>query len=157
MNEEVDGVPLHGFIDRLDHFVKADGSERWIISDYKTGKLPNPRFNDDPFFAMWVYALLLRAAQGVTPDAVRLLYVNAPSKEAGDLREVVTEEKLAQTSQTMRRIWSEITISHAEDRWETKKSRLCDWCYFKERGCPGHGGNREDAPLDWMDAAFAEG
>ena len=153
---EVDGVPLFGIIDRLDHFTRADGTERWYISDYKTGKTPQPRYVDDQFFAMWIYALMLREDQGIVADELRLLFSNAQEKSQGDVRQTVTDEKLARTSQKIRKIWSDITMSFEEERWESKKSRLCDWCFFKTRGCPAFGGNPHEAPEDWIDAAFAE-
>ena len=156
LHAEVDGVPLHGFIDRLDHFERADGGDVWYISDYKTGRPHNPRYEDDAYFAMWVYALLLRATRGIVADKVRLIYATAPGRTAGNQTKEVTDERLSLASLELQRLWEELTIAHAENRFEARRARLCDWCYFQTRGCPAFGGDPATAPTDWIDAAFAE-
>ena len=55
------GVAMKGYIDRL--VFSEDGTA--VISDYKTGKIPNPKFKseDDKFFQLLCYALMLEVEQ----------------------------------------------------------------------------------------------
>ncbi len=58
VNVAVEGVQLRGFIDRF----LIDDTGAVVIGDYKTGKVPNPRFTseDTKFFQLLTYALMLR-------------------------------------------------------------------------------------------------
>ena len=131
---EVDGVPLVGYIDRLDRYITTDDEERWVISDYKTGKVPSDRFMEENFFAMKLYALMLAEQVDIVPYSLRLIYVGAePEHAIKPLR--VDDALLASTRGHIREIWSQITDSVVSGNWETKKQRLCDWCDFKAE-CP---------------------
>jgi putative RecB family exonuclease len=150
LEADVGGLVLHGFIDRLDRYATSAGDERWVISDYKTGKVPQERYLDEAFFAMKVYALLLSETQGVTPFSLRLLYVGAP-RGGADRRVPVDDALLAQTRAKMQRLWQAMEQSAEEDVWETKKGPLCGWCHFKAY-CPAFGGEPLSAPKSWHDA-----
>ena len=130
----VGDVTLHGFIDRLDHYTTESGEERWVISDYKTGKVPQARYLDESFFAMKVYALLLARTRGVMPHSLRLLYVGAKKPEAIQVLEV-NQHLLEITEKKMNHLWAEIVQSNDHDVWETKTGPLCNWCHFKPE-CP---------------------
>ena len=131
----VDDVALHGFIDRVDRHVSADGTERVAIIDYKTGKPPRPAYENDAFFAMEVYALVLTEQSGRRPDTLRLLYLSQTTRERGVLTRPVTERSLETTRVKIRRLHAEIVESATHDVWETRKQRLCDWCDFQSE-CP---------------------
>jgi len=150
LEADVGGLVLHGFIDRLDRYATSGGDERWVISDYKTGKVPRDRYLDEAFFAMKVYALLLSETQGVTPFSLRLLYVGAP-RGGADRRVPVDEALLETTRTTMQRLWQSMVQSAHDDVWETKKGPLCGWCHFKAY-CPAFGGEPSTAPKSWHDA-----
>jgi putative RecB family exonuclease len=130
----IEDVTLHGFIDRLDRYETSTGEERWIISDYKTGKLPRAQYLDEAFFAMKVYAVLLAATEQVTPHSLRLLYVGAKRPEAVQVLEV-DEALLERTRRTMVRLWEEISQAALDGVWETKTGPLCNWCHFQPQ-CP---------------------
>lgn len=134
--EEIAGVTLHGFIDRLDKTVTASGEIRYWISDYKTGKMPSPRFADEAFFQLEVYALLIQATMGVMPYKMRLIYVNLNSKEAVLSRDV-NQEMLEKTKKKVKAVMDGIKKSARSSTWEAKKHVLCDWCPFKSI-CPAH-------------------
>jgi putative RecB family exonuclease len=131
---EVDDVPLIGYIDRLDRYITKDDEERWVISDYKTGKVPNERFMDENFFAMKLYALMLAEQVDIVAHSIRLIFVGA---EPGDAIKpmLVDDAMLNSARREIRSIWDQITESVATGSWETKKQRLCDWCDFKTE-CP---------------------
>jgi putative RecB family exonuclease len=131
---EVDEVPLIGYIDRLDRYIAGEDEERWVISDYKTGKLPSDRYMEENFFAMRLYALMLSEQVDIVPYSIRLIFVGAePDKAKKQM--LVTDELLSSTRAEIRDIWGRITKSATSGVWETKKQRLCDWCDFKAE-CP---------------------
>ena len=62
--ETSSGLLLRGFVDRLD--VAPDGAMR--VVDYKTGKSPSPRFQDEALFQMRFYGLVLWRLRGRAPS-----------------------------------------------------------------------------------------
>ena len=120
-------VYLHGYVDRLD--VAPTGEVR--IVDYKTGKSPKPGWEEKALFQLRVYALLYWRNEGVIPKLLQLIYL-------GDSRVVKsepTEAQLVSTERILGNIADEILTAIDTDHFPTKKSRLCDWCSFKEI-CP---------------------
>ena len=128
------GVTLHGFIDRLDRYTTSAGEERWVISDYKTGRVPNPRFLDDAFFGLKVYAVLFVATHHVLPHSLRLVYVTANREEAVKVLPV-DQTLIDATQQKMRGIWRAIQQAARREEWTPKKGPLCNWCHFQDV-CP---------------------
>ena len=97
LEAELGSLTLHGFLDRLDRYETAAGEERWVISDYKTGKLPKARFIDEAFFAMRLYALLLSETRGLTAHSLRLIFPGAPTRKEAIISCAVDETMLAAT------------------------------------------------------------
>ena len=122
---------LHGYVDRLD--VAPTGEVR--IVDYKTGKSPKPGWEEKALFQLRVYALLYWQIHGVLPRLLKLIYL-------GDSRVVEstpTEPQLKSTEKILNNIGEEILTAIESSDFPTKKSRLCDWCFFKSI-CPAHVG-----------------
>jgi putative RecB family exonuclease len=146
------GIEVHGFIDRLDKVVAADGSVKWMVSDYKTGKVPAARFQDKAFFAMNVYALLLHKQLGITVDRLRLIYVRNGSRD-DVLRQPVTEASLVSTERKLAAIWSSISKSARSGCFEATTSVLCQWCHFQPE-CPAWAPELDGVPI--LDSAGRE-
>ena len=126
MSEE---IYLHGYVDRLD--VAPTGEVR--IVDYKTGKSPKPGWEEKALFQLRVYALLYWQNHGVLPRLLKLIYL-------GDQKVVEsspTEAQLKSTEKILFNIGQEILSAIETSHFPTKKSRLCDWCFFKTI-CPAH-------------------
>lgn len=124
-----DEIYLHGYVDRLD--VAPTGEVR--IVDYKTGKSPKPGWEEKALFQLRVYALLYWQNEGVLPKLLQLIYL-------GDSRIVKsepTEVQLKSTEKILKNIGDEILTALETNHFPTKKSRLCDWCFFKAI-CPAH-------------------
>jgi putative RecB family exonuclease len=122
-------IYLHGYVDRLD--IAPTGEVR--IVDYKTGKSPKPGWEEKALFQLRVYALLYWKNEGVLPRLLQLMYL-------GDSRIVKsqpTEAQLIATEKILRNIGDEILTAIEQNDFPTKKSRLCDWCFFKAI-CPAH-------------------
>ncbi len=124
-----DEMYLHGYVDRLD--IAPTGEVR--IVDYKTGKSPKPGWESKAFFQLRVYALLYWKNEGVLPRLLKIIYM-------GDnkvLESSPTEDELKSTERILTNIGQEILTAIESSHFPTKKSKLCDWCFFKSI-CPAH-------------------
>lgn len=124
-----DEIYLHGYVDRLD--IAPTGEVR--IVDYKTGKSPKPGWEEKALFQLRVYALLYWKTHGVLPRLLKLIYL-------GDSRVVEstpTEPQLKSTEKILNNIGQEMLTAIETSDFPAKKSRLCDWCFFKTI-CPAH-------------------
>jgi putative RecB family exonuclease len=127
MTEDLDSVTMRGILDRMEENENGD----LIIVDYKTGKAPPERYALSAFFALKIYALLIRKKMGRTPVELRLLYLNGP-----DLyRLEVNEGQLDAMERQVTALWAAIQRAIGSDNFPTRVSRLCDWCAFKDI-CP---------------------
>jgi putative RecB family exonuclease len=127
MLEDLEGITIRGILDRMDRL--DDGS--LVITDYKTGKAPPERFAIPAFFALKIYALLIRQRLGETPTEVRLLYLNGPTL----YRLPVDDAQLDAMDRQLRALWSAIERALREDRFPPRPGKLCGWCSFQDR-CP---------------------
>jgi putative RecB family exonuclease len=146
---EVGGVPMLGIIDRVDKVPAADGTERWIISDYKTAtKIPKPndRFLDDKFFGMEVYAVLLKATTGEMPTAIRLVFVSGGTPDSVRSRPV-DERSIARTEAKLRQLWRDATRFAEAGQWPCKTQPLCNWCEYQGI-CPAWNATLAGADFD---------
>src|SRR3970282_2052712 len=100
MVEDLDGITIRGILDRIDR--GADG--RLIITDYKTGKAPPERFALPAFFALKIYALLIRRRTGETPKELRLLYLSGPTL----YRLEIDDRQLDARGSQLRALWNAI-------------------------------------------------
>ena len=128
---DVDGVTMKGFIDRF--ILDDDGSV--IISDYKTGKIPSPRFKseDEKFFQLYTYALMLQEADQERTSKVQLLYLKFAEKHEVD----VTPVKLNIARGVIVETKEMVDASCASGQFACNVTKLCDWCFFKPQ-CPAH-------------------
>jgi putative RecB family exonuclease len=124
-----DEIYLHGYVDRLD--VAPTGEVR--IVDYKTGKAPKSGWEEKALFQLRVYALLYWRNEGVLPKLLQLLYLG----DGKTVKSSPNEKELEATERILKNIGDEILTSIETDFFPPKKSRLCDWCSFKNI-CPAH-------------------
>ncbi|OFW67348.1 MAG: hypothetical protein A2Z12_06495 [Actinobacteria bacterium RBG_16_68_21] len=127
MLEDLDGIIIRGILDRMEE--APDGS--LVITDYKTGKAPPERYALPAFFALKIYALLIRRRTGRTPAEIKLMYLNGPTV----YRIAVNDAQLDAMDRQLRALWDAIDRAIGEDRFPPRVSRLCDWCSFQEI-CP---------------------
>jgi len=118
-----DSVYLHGYIDRLD--IAPTGEVR--IIDYKTGKSPKPGWEEKALFQLRVYAFIYWRNTGVLPRLLQLIYLG----DGQLIRNTPMELDLLSTEKKLANVADQILLSHANNRWPAKPSRLCDWCSFK--------------------------
>lgn len=122
---DLGGVPFRGIVDRLDE--EGDGL---IVTDYKSGKAPSPRYRRARLDQVLLYAAAVQEATGETPVRARLLYLGQRpvgiDVTPAELDAVV--EKLAGT-------WSAINQACAVDEFAPRTGPLCGWCPYVDR-CP---------------------
>ena len=154
---DVGPMRIRGILDRMEVVSEraADGSDREIlvITDYKTGKAPPERYAGKAFFALKIYALLIRTTRDITPDRLRLLYLNGPTEYTMD----VNDGQLDAMERQLEALWKAIERAIESNSWPARTSPLCDWCDFKTDLCPAWN-DVEDIgePSTSMEAASAQ-
>jgi putative RecB family exonuclease len=131
MLEDLDGITIRGILDRMDR----DDDGKLIITDYKTGKAPPERFALPAFFALKIYALLIRRRTGETPKELRLLYLSGPTL----YRLEIDDRQLDAMDAQLRALWNAIDRALATRNFPTRPGTLCNWCSFQEI-CPAFTG-----------------
>ncbi|MCW2856346.1 MAG: hypothetical protein JWR52_1961 [Marmoricola sp.] len=129
---------LRGFVDRID--IAPDGAIR--VVDYKSGRSPGEGFEAKALFQMRFYALVIWRTRGVIPAMLRLIYLGN-----GEMVSYAPDEQdLRSTERQLEALWAAISRSTESGDWRPSKSRLCDWCGFKEF-CPEFGGTLLPLPV----------
>ena len=126
LNTSLDGILVRGFVDRY-HLDNG----KIVIGDYKTGKVPNAFFVKDKFFQLMTYAALFRASGVGETKRLELIFLKGPQVFTRE----VTDWELEETVQRIKNVSEGIKIRCESESFETNKTRLCDWCYFKSK-CP---------------------
>jgi putative RecB family exonuclease len=130
---------VKGIIDRVD--IAPTGEVR--VVDYKSGKAPNPLFEQRALFQLRVYALLLWRARGQLPALLQLIYLS----DAQVVRLTPHESDLLALEKTLRALATAITRARESRDFRASTSRLCDWCPHQAL-CPAWGGTPPDYPDD---------
>ncbi len=128
---EVGGVRLRGIIDRLE--LDADGE--LIVTDYKTGRAPGERQEQQRLAGVAFYSLLCERLFGRRPAKVQLLYLADPVA----IISVPTDRSTRGVERKLAAVWMAVEAACERDNFRPKPSRLCDWCGFKAY-CPSFGG-----------------
>ena len=136
------GIAIHGFIDRLDQ--APNGALR--VVDYKSGKAPAPRFQEEYLFQMRFYAAALYFEQGTLPARTQLLFL----KDAKVLTYDPTDFDVRSVTAQVESAWHEIKARALAGSFEPRANKLCDWCYFQD-SCPAFGGEPPEVPADRVD------
>jgi len=127
LNGPLAGVNMKGFIDRF----YWDENNKIVVGDYKTGKVPSPKWEDDKFTQLFIYAALLEDLGIGNVSEVQLIYLKGPKM----LKREVTRSSLDAVRETVVSVKSEIDARCETGNFETKTGPLCNWCYFKPN-CP---------------------
>ena len=127
MLEDREGITIRGILDRIDR--EEDG--RLVITDYKSGKAPPEQYSLPAFFALKIYALLIRQIMNETPKELRLLYLNGPSL----YRLEIDDRQLDAMDSQLRALWAAIERAMSTGKFPTRPGKLCSWCSFQDI-CP---------------------
>ena len=130
---EIEGVALKGYIDRI----ALDTDGKVVISDYKTGKVPDSKYvsDNEKWFQLIAYALMLKEAHRKTTSTLELYYLSKKVKHSV----VVTQEHLGNAQQVIVRTRKGIDESCKSGEFTCNVTNLCNWCYYKKIDvCPAH-------------------
>ena len=135
----VGDLTLRGIIDRLE----LDENGSLVVTDYKTGRAPGARYEQNKMTGVHFYAFLCHALFGQIPSKVRLMYLKsgevieaAPSAQS--VRFVTTR-----TQAVIKAVEKACTTGNFQPRVTT----LCGSCHFKT-WCPAFGGNPDLAAIE---------
>lgn len=131
------GVPVRGFIDRVD--VAPTGEVR--VVDYKTGKKPLPRYSQAAQFQMRFYALVWWRLYNHIPEQLRLMYL----KVNDSMFLSPSKEELEFFERDVKELWDKIEADGKSGDFRPKTSKLCDWCAHQSL-CPAFGGTPPEYP-----------
>jgi putative RecB family exonuclease len=123
VSTSLSGVPFFGIIDRLDR--DEDGL---VVVDYKTGKLP--RYGDDNFNQVLLYAAAVASKTGEQPARARLLYLGKKTMETE-----VSADLVGKVVKDLSDAWSKLKSNLNNDEFEPITTPLCGWCSFIAK-CP---------------------
>lgn len=137
-------VPMLGYVDRIER--ADDGS--LVITDYKSGKVPNPNYAAENLVQLEYYAAMLHADRGELASAIRLYYIAHGKTIEGTPTEASTVQLIKKTEA----VFDTIERACSTGTFTTKTGPLCNFCAFKP-WCPEFGGNpdraADEAPLKY--------
>ena len=126
MTEDLGDMTIRGILDRTE---EEEGG--LVITDYKTGKAPPEQYAIPAFFALKIYALLIRKRTGRTPVRLKLMYLNGPT-----VYEIpVNENQLEATQRKLEALWTAINRAIVNNDFPARPGKLCGWCQYRDR-CP---------------------
>jgi putative RecB family exonuclease len=124
---ELPEIHLRGIVDRVEE--RVDGS--WILTDYKTGRIPGESRELAAFFGLRFYALVCWRAFGVIPHEIRLVYLNDPAV----LTLNPNERMLVAFERQMGALARAIKKALETNDWRPRPSPFCMSCSFQDL-CP---------------------
>jgi putative RecB family exonuclease len=129
---ELGGVRLRGIIDRLE----LDAEGELVVTDYKTGKAPGERQEQQRLSGVAFYSLLCERLFGRRPARVQLLYLADPVA----IIATPTDRSTRGVERKLGAIWTAVERACEREDFRPNPSRLCEWCAFKAY-CPSFGGD----------------
>ena len=146
----IDTFSLRGIIDRLE----LDAEGNFVVTDYKTGRAPGQRYQQNSMSGVHFYSFLCEAVLGRRPATVRLMYLRS-----GD---VITAAPSAMSVRAItgraKAVMKAVEQACTTEDFRPKEGALCGFCSFKE-WCPAFGGDPSraaaEAPLRLVSPAGA--
>jgi len=135
--EVAGGVPLRGFLDRLD--LAPNGQLR--VVDYKTGRAPGPDFEARALYQLKFYALMIYRLRGIVPAQLKLIYL----ADGMSLQYAPAESELVSFENGVVALWAAITRALDTGDFPPRPSGMCQYCAHQAL-CPEFGGTPPPYP-----------
>jgi putative RecB family exonuclease len=132
------GVPLRGYLDRLD----VDGAGELRIVDYKSGAAPRESGESRALFQMKFYALALLELRGRVPAQLRLVYLGQGGEQ---LTYRPDAAELHRFQRILEAIWAAIVEADRTGDFRPNRGAGCAWCDHKAV-CPAWDGTPPPYP-----------
>lgn len=127
----IGGVPFRGIVDRLEREVAESGAgPSLVVSDYKSGRAPSPRFQAGRLEQVLLYAAAIEASSGERPKAARLLYLGQRIISTD-----VTDELIDSAVSSLGETWDGVHVAIDTGEYEASPGPLCGWCPYAAE-CP---------------------
>jgi len=140
MTEQVGHMTIRGILDRME-----DAPEGLVITDYKTGRAPPLKYAISAFFALKIYALLVRIREGVTPVALKLMYLGG--NDGPTVYQIpVNDAQLDAMQRQLEALWTAIERAIERESFPPRPGALCGWCSYRDI-CPAFSETVAPAPL----------
>jgi putative RecB family exonuclease len=120
---QLDRFKLIGILDRW----SPEGDGTVLISDYKTGKKPRPKYEAEKKFQLAIYTHLVQTSLDLEVSCTELLYL----KEGIRWKFAPTAQYVESVLETVSSVSEELVQSCASGAFTAKPAKLCDWCSFK--------------------------
>lgn len=131
---------LRGIIDRLD---LDDETGELVVTDYKTGRAPSVRQEQQRLSGVHFYSFLCEHVLGKRPARIRLMYLRS-----GEVIEAVPSAQSVRFITTRTKaVWQAVERAIANDDFRPRTGPLCSFCAF-QRWCPAYGGDPSLAKSD---------
>lgn len=139
---EIDGIPLTGFVDRLDPGSVEDTVR---VIDYKSGKFrsASPKFGDSYGDQLRIYALGVSAATGKEVESASLLF----TKEARARKVAMSKPYIRDTKRRFVTAWETLNDSCDSATFATSVTGLCGYCPLVN-ACPAAGEAGKTSQID---------
>ena len=145
-----DEMRIRGILDRMETVSESDGKDGTrdllVITDYKTGKAPPERYAISAFFALKIYALLIRIREGVTPVALKLMYLGG-DKGPTIYEIAVNDTQLDAMERHLDALWATIDRAIERESFPPRPGPLCNWCSYQDI-CPAFADDAEGSTID---------
>ena len=136
LSAQVGELELRGIIDRLE----LDAEGRLVVVDYKTGRAPGPKYQQDRINGVHFYSFLCQEVLGQRPAEVRLMYL----RDGRTITATPTEQSVRFLTTRTTAVWQAIAKACTSGEFQPKQGPLCNLCSFRD-WCPAFGGSPERA------------
>jgi len=139
LEAQVGALQLRGIIDRLEQ----DDAGEYVITDYKTGRSPSPRYEQGRLGGVHFYAFLCEQALGRRPALIRLMYL----RDGVIIETRPTDRSSCFLPRRTEAVWQAISKACASGEFKPRPGPLCGYCAFQS-WCPAFGGDPDRAALE---------
>jgi putative RecB family exonuclease len=139
LEAEVEGLLMRGVIDRLD----LDDDGELVVVDYKTGRVPNERYQQSKMTGIHFYSYLCEQLFGKRPAKIRLMYLS--SGVTIDFTPSAQSVRFVNTRTTA--VLRAVEKACVTGTFLPRPGALCNSCGF-QKWCPSFGGNPDLAAVE---------
>lgn len=99
----LDGVTVRGRVDAIFRTLEVDGTEKWELVDWKTGRVPSDRELKSRALQLGLYRLGFARLHGIAPEHISASFFYATEGQEVKIEELATEQDLARVLKKARR------------------------------------------------------
>ncbi len=146
----VGDLRLVGIIDRLE----LDDDGELVVTDYKTGRAPGPRYEQGRLAGVHFYSFLCEQVFGRRPSKIRLMYL----KTGETIEAIPSQQSVRFITTRTTAVWKAVEKACVTGDFRPRPGAFCASCSF-QKWCPAFGGDpalaAAEAPLALVPPAAA--